>query len=123
MSNKQQEIIHAYRHLLRWGTRAVQYAKPARFTVRDQLREGFRFPNLDKDLGNTEFDAQRIKQTVWFLKAAASERGLEHTIVKNLVAVAAASRPEPWKAIALKKERERKKEEREREKGWEPAER
>ncbi|KAL2259088.1 hypothetical protein VTK26DRAFT_7370 [Humicola hyalothermophila] len=73
-------IIHAYRHLLRAGLRAVQFAQPARSTLVRTLRAGFRDPR-------GTFDAERARRTVWFLNAAAQQRGLEHRIVKNLLQV------------------------------------
>ena len=88
-------IIHAYRHLYRGLLQAVQYSVPARFIGRDQLRSAFR------QRGGT-FDEEGVKRTIWFLKAAAKETGLEHKIVKNLLRVAYArtrkSRP-LWKPI------------------------
>ena len=75
------ELIHAYRRLLRAGLRAVQFSKPARYALTGQLRAAFR----DKE---GAFEPEAIRRTVWFLNAAARERGLEHRIVKNLVAVA-----------------------------------
>jgi hypothetical protein len=57
---------------------AVQYAKPARRIVRDQVRQAFR------DEKGT-LDQEALKRTIWFLDAAAKERGLEHKILKNLV--------------------------------------
>ncbi|KAK2070715.1 hypothetical protein P8C59_005190 [Phyllachora maydis] len=72
------EVRHGYHKLLAAALRAVQFSKPARFVVRDQLRAGFRDPKAD-------FDADRVRRTVWFLNAAAQERGLEHKIVKNLI--------------------------------------
>ena len=77
------EVIHAYRHLLRAGLRAVQFSKPARFAVRDQLRDGFR-----EAASAAELDGQRVRRTVHFFNAAAREKGLEHRILKNLVRVA-----------------------------------
>lgn len=82
MSNT--EILHAYRQLLRHGLRAVQFSLPARFVIQSQLRRAFR-----PKKGETKtFDAEAVRRTIWFLKAAAAERGLEHKIVKNLVKVA-----------------------------------
>lgn len=75
------EVIHAYRHLLRAGLRAVQFSKPARFTLRDQLRDSFRDPQAPP------LEIDRVERTVEFLNAAASEKGLEHRIVKNLIRV------------------------------------
>ncbi|KAL6804662.1 hypothetical protein GGI42DRAFT_300365 [Trichoderma sp. SZMC 28013] len=74
------DITHAYRHLYRGLLRAVQYSAPARYVVRDQLRAAFR----ERDAA---LDREGVKRTVWFLEAAAKERGLEHKILKNLVRV------------------------------------
>ncbi|KAK4458837.1 hypothetical protein QBC42DRAFT_275908 [Cladorrhinum samala] len=74
------ELITAYRKLLRAGLRAVQFSKPSRFIVRDQLRAGFRDTN-------NKFEPERVRRTIWFLNAAAQERGLEHKILKNLCRV------------------------------------
>lgn len=77
----QQEIIYAYRHLLRQGLRAIQFSKPARFTLRDRIRLAFRKGSA------SDFDAKRIKNTLEFLQNATKENGLEHKIVKNLMFV------------------------------------
>jgi hypothetical protein len=71
-------LTHAYRHLYRNLLRAVQYSSPARYIVRDQVRQAFRDPN-------GTLDPEAYKRTVWFLKAATKETGLEHKIIKNLV--------------------------------------
>ncbi|EEU45896.1 uncharacterized protein NECHADRAFT_102535 [Fusarium vanettenii 77-13-4] len=73
-------ITNAYRRLYRCLLQAVQYTIPARFVVRDQLRAAFRDPNM-------RYDENAIKRTVWFLEAAAREKGMEHKILKNLVKV------------------------------------
>lgn len=93
MSN--QEIVHAYRHLLRWSLRAVQFSKPARFVVRDTLRAAFR----DK---NGTFEPSRIKSTLWFLESAATYVGVEHKIIKNLAHVRWIQRRQigPWRVRA-----------------------
>jgi len=92
-----QEILHAYRHLLRAGLRAVQFSKPSRYVLRDQLRAAFRDDDAGKAPRNPTaaaaaagggFDLERIRRTVWFLKAAGQEAGLEHKILKNLLRVA-----------------------------------
>lgn len=82
MSNT--EILHAYRHLLRHGLRAVQFSVPARFVIQSQLRKAFR----PKEGETKTFDPEAVRRTIWFLKAATAERGLEHKIVKNLVRIA-----------------------------------
>lgn len=76
-----QEIVHAYRHLYRQGLRAVQFSKPARFTLRDRIRLAFR-----RGLA-ADYDAHKIKNTLEFLEYATRENGLEHKIVKNLLHV------------------------------------
>jgi hypothetical protein len=73
-------LIHAYRHLYRAALRAVQFSKPARYSVRDQMRAGFR----DRD---GILDPEAVERTLEFLEAARAERGLEHRILKNLVRV------------------------------------
>jgi hypothetical protein len=92
------EILHAYRQLLRHGLHAVQFSLPARFVIQSQLRKAFR----PKKGESKTFDPEAIRRTIWFLKAAAAERGLEHKIVKNLVKVAWAREKEgeaQWKHI------------------------
>ncbi|KAK4122676.1 DUF1763-domain-containing protein [Parathielavia appendiculata] len=74
------ELLHAYRRLLRAGLRAVQFSQPSSSTVRERLQEGFRDPK-------GTFDAKRVQRTIYFLNAAAQERGLEHKILKNLCRV------------------------------------
>ncbi|KAL7941684.1 hypothetical protein V8C42DRAFT_334467 [Trichoderma barbatum] len=74
------DITHAYRSLYRGLLRAVQHSAPARYVVRDQLRAAFR----ERDAA---LDKEGVKRTVWFLEAAAKEKGLEHKILKNLVRV------------------------------------
>ncbi|KAI4722444.1 hypothetical protein E4T48_01290 [Aureobasidium sp. EXF-10727] len=75
-----QEIIHAYRHLLRTSLQAIRYAKPARFTLQSHLRSSFRNPT-------SPFDSQQISQTLEFLNNAAKYKGLEDRVVKNLIHV------------------------------------
>lgn len=75
-----QEIVHAYRHLLRTSLQAVRYAKPARFTLQSHLRSSFRNPT-------SAFDSQQISQTLEFLHNAAKYKGLEDKIVRNLLQV------------------------------------
>ena len=101
MSNT--EIIHAYRKLLRAGLRAVQFSKPARYSLTAQLRTAFRERGA-------AFQPEAIRRTVWFLNAAAQERGLEHRIVKNLVAVAwlrGRERGPPWSVVLQAKEQKK----------------
>jgi hypothetical protein len=74
-------VIHAYRHLYRHSLRAVQFSKPARYTLRDRLRLAFRKGNA------AEFEPKRVENTLEFLQNATRENGLEHKIVKNLLFV------------------------------------
>jgi hypothetical protein len=74
-------VIHAYRHLYRHGLRAVQFSKPARYTLRDRLRLAFRKGS------HVDLEPQRIQNTVEFLQYATKENGLEHKIIKNILFV------------------------------------
>ncbi|KAH0388237.1 hypothetical protein KCU92_g1011, partial [Aureobasidium melanogenum] len=75
-----QDIIHAYRHLLRTSLQAIRHAKPARFTLQSHLRSSFRNPT-------SPFDSRQISQTLEFLNNAAKYKGLEDKIVRNLLQV------------------------------------
>lgn len=75
-----QQIIHAYRHLLRTSLQAIRYAKPARYTLQSHLRSSFRNPT-------SSFDPPQISQTLQFLDNAAKYKGLEDKIVRNLLYV------------------------------------
>lgn len=75
------EILLAYRQLYKHCLRAVQYSKPARYTIRDRLRHRFRSGQP------ADLDLRRIDNTLEFLRGAAREKGLEHHIVKNLTHV------------------------------------
>lgn len=79
-ATKRQGIIAAYRDILRRSYKAVAYAQPARTVVRNLLRTKFRDPN-------GHMDSSRLRRTGWFLHNAATENGLEHRIVKNLLLV------------------------------------
>jgi hypothetical protein len=76
------ELLHTYRQLLRHSLRAVRYAKPQQYDIRRNLREAFRD---EKELAN--FDREKIRRTIWFLKNAERESGLETKILKSLVRV------------------------------------
>jgi len=75
------EIVSAYRSLYRMSLRAVQFAKPARFVLRDRLRTGFREGAI------ADFDADKIARTLEFLDHARTARGLEHKLLKNILMV------------------------------------
>ncbi|KAH6862147.1 hypothetical protein AA0117_g6520 [Alternaria alternata] len=77
----QQAIVHAYRHLYRHSLRAIQFSKPARYTLRDRIRLAFRKGSA------ADYEPQRIRNTLEFLQYAIKESGLEHKIVKNLMFV------------------------------------
>jgi len=74
-------VIHAYRHLYRHGLRAVQFSKPARYTLRDRLRLAFRKSHA------ADLEPKRVENTLEFLQYATKENGLEHRIVKTLLHV------------------------------------
>ena len=75
------DVILAYRRLYQHGLRAIQYAKPQRYTFRDRLRQAFRRTNRE------DFDQSKVDKTFEFLDGAAREKGLEHKILKNLLHV------------------------------------
>ncbi|KAI5202003.1 hypothetical protein E4T38_05800 [Aureobasidium subglaciale] len=75
-----QQIIHAYRRLLRTSLQAIRYAKPARFTLQSHLRDSFRNPKA-------AFNDQEITQTLEFLSNAAKYKGVEEKVVRNLIHV------------------------------------
>ncbi|KAF1928049.1 DUF1763-domain-containing protein [Didymella exigua CBS 183.55] len=74
-------VVYAYRHVLRQGLRAIQYSKPARFTLRDRLRSAFRKGAA------SDFDQQKIANTLEFLQYATKQNGLEHKVLRNLLLV------------------------------------
>lgn len=74
-------ILRAYRHVLRHSLRAIHFSKPARYTLRDRLRWAFRKGNA------SDFDQQKIANTLEFLHYATRQNGLEHKILKNLLLV------------------------------------
>jgi hypothetical protein len=76
-----EQILHAYRHLYRHGLRAVQFSKPARYTLRNRLRLAFRKGTP------AELNTQKTNNTLKFLQYATVESGLEHKILKNLLLV------------------------------------
>lgn len=58
---------------------AVQYAAPAKYTLKTLLANAYRTGNA------ADFDSQKISNTLTFLDGAAKEKGLEHKILKNLL--------------------------------------
>lgn len=79
MNPSSQEILKSYRQLYRHAMYAVQYAAPARYTLRILLENAYRTGNA------ADFDPKKIANTITFLKGAAKEKGLEHRILKNLL--------------------------------------
>ena len=79
MAVNSQEIVRSYRHLYRHAMYAVQYAAPARYTLKILLENAYRTGNA------AHYDAEKINNTLTFLHGAAKEKGLEHKILKNLL--------------------------------------
>jgi hypothetical protein len=77
----QEAVINAYRHLYRHSLRAIHFSKPARYTLRDRIRLAFRKGPC------TDYEPQKVQNTLEFLRYATRENGLEHKIVKNLLFV------------------------------------
>jgi hypothetical protein len=72
------QLVQAYRDLYRASLRAVHYARPARFQVRDILRTAFR------TLPQSQFNARRVTNTLKFLDNARLFSGYEHKVLKEL---------------------------------------
>ncbi|TKA67409.1 hypothetical protein B0A55_09086 [Friedmanniomyces simplex] len=81
------ELLHAYRHLLQHALRACRYAKPARFALRDRLRNAFRSSSSSSSSSSEVYNPDRIQRTLDFLASAAESKGLEYRVVKNLAHV------------------------------------
>ena len=73
------DIRTAYRHLFQLGLRAVQYSKPARYTISTHLRVAFRLSH-PKD-----WDPKRIHNTCQFLYNARNAGSLEHRVLRGLL--------------------------------------
>lgn len=74
------KIISAYRHLYRNALKAVMHSQPGSSVVRDLLRTSFRDKNKAQQL-----DPRAVSRTGYFLHKAATENGIEHKILKNLL--------------------------------------
>src|SRR5436190_13828268 len=74
-------ILLAYRHLYRQGLKAIRYSSPSRHVLLRMLRSSFRSGSP------SEFDPQRITNTLLFLQRASEVAGIEHKIMKNLILV------------------------------------
>ena len=79
MNPTSQEIVRSYRRIYRHAMYAVQYASPAKYTLRILLENAYRTGNA------ADFNAQKFNNTITFLEGAAKEKGLEHRILKNLL--------------------------------------
>lgn len=79
MGTRTQEIVRSYRTLYRQGLHAVQYACPARYTLKALIENTYRAGNA------VDFDIRKVENTSTFLQCAAKEKGLEHRILKNLL--------------------------------------
>lgn len=75
------EIRLAYRHLYKASLLAVQYALPARYCVRSTMRHAFR------DYPASDFNRERIANTLQFVNDAAKYKSIAHRIIKNLMHV------------------------------------
>ena len=74
-------VISAYRRLLRTALQAVRFSSPARYQIRNILRDSFR------DSPSEAFIPRRIDNTVAFLEQAREHNGLEHKILRNIAHV------------------------------------
>jgi hypothetical protein len=81
LSMSSQEIRHSYRAVLRASLRAIQFAKPARYTLVSRLRLAF------TKTPASAYNPHKITNTLEFLEYARAQTGLEHKIVKNLLLV------------------------------------
>ena len=79
MTPNVQDVLRSYRHLYRHGLHAVQFASPARYTLRNELRYAYRHGSA------TDFDAKKVENTIAFLDSATNSNGLAHSILKNLL--------------------------------------
>jgi len=73
------ELVEAYRSLYCTALRAVRFASPARYQIRDILRTAFR------EQPRSNFNPRRVRNTVAFLQRAHDHNGFEHKIVKNIL--------------------------------------
>lgn len=85
-------ILLAYRHLYRQGLKAIRYSSPSRHVLLRILRSSFR------SRCRSEFDPQRITNTLLFLQRASATASIEHKILKNLILVRYWEQPQVWKA-------------------------
>lgn len=74
-------IHSAYRQLLKTSLQAVRFSTPARYQIRNIIREAFR------DSSSSTFNERQIKNTVAFLEQAREHNGFEHKILRNILHV------------------------------------
>jgi len=109
-SPSRRDVVSAYRSLYKAALHACRYTFPARLIVRDRIRAAFRderqagsafsYPSSVRPVATpsssspasssssstlpSRFDAQKIQNTLLFLRRAAASKGPEHKIFKNL---------------------------------------
>lgn len=71
----------AYRKLLRVSLQAVRFSTPARYQIRNILRDAFRNPT------SSAFNPRRVENTIAFLEQAREHNGYEHKILRNILHV------------------------------------
>lgn len=71
----------AYRQLLRVCLQAVRFSSPARYQIRNILRDSFR------NSPPAAFNPRRIQNTILFLEQAREHNGFEHKILRNILHV------------------------------------
>lgn len=71
--------VKVYRDLFRAALKAIHYSTPARYKVRDILREAFRNEPA------SSLNPRRVANTMRFLRRAQKYNGYEHKILKNLL--------------------------------------
>ncbi|KAG4305328.1 hypothetical protein PORY_001498, partial [Pneumocystis oryctolagi] len=71
----EKELRSLYRQFWRIGHQAVHHAIPAKYAIRDKIREAFRAPLPSM---------QKIHNTLEFLTRASKKKSPEHAILKNL---------------------------------------
>ena len=79
MTATRKEIVRSYRTIYRHALHAVQFSTPSRYTVKTILENAYR------TRGPSEFNNDKINNTIMFLQGAASEKGMEHRILKSLL--------------------------------------
>ena len=76
-----EQIVRSYRRLYKASLQVVHFSAPARFVVRDKLRQAYR------QGVRSDFDQRSIDRTLEFLAVAGRETGIEHKIIRNILHV------------------------------------